>query len=193
MRLRKLERLLKAFFESDPLNDAALSALDAIYSVEQNFPKLEQVLRGRIEISQDDVVRSDLLLRLGQCLERSLQKPEEAVAAFLALLDVYPDHAEAIDSLLRLLDQKIEVEAIATCLLPIFGQRGRHRKQLEMLLVLICSAPEAEKVSHYARQAKSIAENRLREPQLALEHLEQALNRHLSDSRSYSLVCTFTL
>jgi tetratricopeptide (TPR) repeat protein len=87
-----------------PSDADALEALDRIYAENGAHQALAEVLRRRIAaLEATDPKHPDLVelgYRLGQVYERDLQRPQQAIAAYLAVLDKYDaQHADSIAAL----------------------------------------------------------------------------------------------
>lgn len=80
----------------------SLEALDRIYTHNQSFEALVEVLRLRIDSAESDYDKVDLSFRLGQTLEQELERYDESIAIYQGILkDLDPEHADSIHALER--------------------------------------------------------------------------------------------
>lgn len=91
--------------QEDDTDVVALEALDRLYAAAGDFAALADVLRRRLELEEPDA-RAEIGLRLGQLLETQLGEPNQAIDAFVAVLDAHPSHPEAVKSLSRLYERQ---------------------------------------------------------------------------------------
>ncbi|MBP9086598.1 MAG: tetratricopeptide repeat protein [Kofleriaceae bacterium] len=91
----------KAIIEQ-PEDAVALSALDRLLALQQNYSELVPVVLRRAALADDVGVRAVLLHRAGAYCEENLRQPVEAIAAFRAAAEVDPSDVTALDALQRL-------------------------------------------------------------------------------------------
>lgn len=100
-----IERYRRAADE-DEQDPVALEALDRIYSEKSRFEDLADVLARRVEVEQDEALRAELGLRLGAVNQSELTRPDAAIDAYLSVLEIQPQHAEALAALAELYEQE---------------------------------------------------------------------------------------
>ncbi|MGE3633236.1 MAG: hypothetical protein AB7P00_25280, partial [Sandaracinaceae bacterium] len=82
--------------EIDPSHAEALEAVDRLATAGGRWDEVVEVIRKRQEIADDDDVRIDLLLRLGQTLASRRGDRAGALDAFAAIVDERPSDGRAI-------------------------------------------------------------------------------------------------
>ncbi len=106
----------------DPEDVAALDALERIYLTlgqlpgQERWPDLIEVLRRRVELAEAPADQKRQLWRIAELYEHKLDRPGEAIAAYLEILDHVPDDVDALGELARL-----------------YRAAGRHADLLEVL------------------------------------------------------------
>jgi tetratricopeptide (TPR) repeat protein len=87
--------LLERAVSLDPLNTNAFTALETIAAGMQDWPRVAEVLERRIEVARSPEQRA-LLERLAALLGGTLARPADACEAYRRLLDIDPEHAQAL-------------------------------------------------------------------------------------------------
>ncbi len=101
--LERAEETYRFVLGVDDHDAKALVALDRIYTEHGAYQALAQVLRKRIEGTNNSSELIDLEFRLGTVLDQKLGMTEEAIEVFTKLLDEHDsEHAPAIQSLQRI-------------------------------------------------------------------------------------------
>ena len=98
---RAIDAYERAVAENDS-DSIALEALDALYVAAENAPRLGDVLRQRLRLSDEAAERIELGMRLGRLLEQSLHLRGESILAFERVLEDAPHDVAALASLARL-------------------------------------------------------------------------------------------
>ena len=101
-RLREFEAAEEAYLhvlEMDPASAKALGALDRIYTQQERWEELAEVIIREIELSDDDVATVPLRYRLGQLYEQQIQDSDRAVLAYQQILEIDPNHGETLTEL----------------------------------------------------------------------------------------------
>ncbi len=103
------ERAYERLIEIDPDNhDAVLvaaRALEAIHLAKQDHGRLANDLKLQIEIETDSALRGQLLVRLAELCESTLDAPDEAIAAHKKRLEIDPGDIDALRALERLYER----------------------------------------------------------------------------------------
>ena len=86
----------------DPDCAPALDALEDLYARSEGWGKLLEVLQRKLALADQDGERYSIQLRIAQLNEEFLEAPEDAIAAFSALLDLDAGSLEALRGLERL-------------------------------------------------------------------------------------------
>jgi tetratricopeptide (TPR) repeat protein len=166
--LERAEETYRFVLGVDDHDENALKALDRIYTEHGAHRALAQVLRKRIEGSNNSSELVDLHYRLGMVLEQRLACTEEAVDVFNKLLsDHDSEHAETIRALQGIyanLERWPELFA-------------SFEKELSVAL------GDAQQADVFARMAK-LSSNRLRDPEKAIGLWQRVLDLRGEDSEA---------
>ena len=142
----------------DPEEQEALDALEHLHARTEAWDDLVEVLGRKAELTSDPEARVAILFRKAELFEDILDRPEAAVDAFTAVLDVEVDSLQALAGLERLREQAEDWPALAAVV----------TRQLEL------AADEEARADRTFRLAK-IHETRLDEPARALDLYREAL------------------
>jgi hypothetical protein len=138
--------------ESDGQDERALDALEAIHNAKGEWRDLIEILRRRVDLTQDKAVRRDLLWRIAEVIEKKLSDRDEAITAYHVILDERADDLPTLDALARL-----------------YGQAEQHSDLLEILERRLPLTQQIdERVALRTRMAK-LLEGPLRRSDSALE------------------------
>lgn len=112
VRLDSPERAEDAYhrlLETDPDNPVttlpAARALESLYLLNENWPKLVDILRLRAQFAESPEDRRELLSRVAEIQEADLDRPEDAIDTFREILDVVPDDMASLHHLERLYER----------------------------------------------------------------------------------------
>ncbi|MGH7327784.1 MAG: tetratricopeptide repeat protein, partial [Polyangiaceae bacterium] len=118
--------------EIDPGGDAALRALDALFTRQKEWGKLAEILESQLALVTTDDAQVTLMLRLSALREREMGLVDIAIEGYREVLDRSPSNAEALAALERLgLDEKYEL-TIADLLEPLYRQAGDWQKLIDV-------------------------------------------------------------
>ena len=88
---------------ADQPNDAsALHALERLYEASANWRELVDILRRRVDVAASDQEAAELLARIAVLHEQKLGENEEAIAAWLEVIDRDSEDVRALEQLARL-------------------------------------------------------------------------------------------
>jgi len=133
----------------------ALDALERLYQQGGAVVELADIIRRRVELASEPADKKLNLVRLARLSERELSNPQEAVSAWLEVLDFLPEDVESLDELARL----YRTGARHADLLEILERRlmisrdPRERQALTFELGELLSVHlgrDAEALEHYA-------------------------------------------
>ncbi|MCB9619521.1 MAG: hypothetical protein H6724_08740 [Sandaracinus sp.] len=99
-------RLYERAAQEDDQDPIALESLDRLYLAASNHEELARVLDRRMEVEEDEEYRVEVGVRLAQLLETQLSRIDDAIDAYRRLLDMQPDHTDALSSLGRLYERQ---------------------------------------------------------------------------------------
>lgn len=89
----------------DPLNEASFMALKELFTSLERWEDLQALYRKRIEETVDAGAKLELLLQVCFLFEEILNKPELAIEAYQAVLELEPGHAPSIRTLEKLYER----------------------------------------------------------------------------------------
>ncbi len=107
-----------------PDNQAALQALDDLYSEMERFEDLARVLRARADATSDPQEKVRFLLRHAEVAESKLRLFRQAVESRREVLYLSPGHPEAVRGLRATFDAGHLVAEIHETLEPIYRETG---------------------------------------------------------------------
>ncbi len=142
-----------------PDDDAALAALDQIYTASGDSASLYDVLIRRAELAKDPGAERRLRAQIGALAEKPLGRIDEAITAHERVLELAPHDREAMQALDRLYTESERWSDLTRFLSEII-ERG---------------LPEREVVAIRFRLAQ-IAHDRRHDKESALEHLRAVLH-----------------
>ena len=102
--LREPERAAEAYsqaLEVEPANLMAMRGLERIHNASSNWPALVKVLEQQLDVVGTERERIELLLKLSSLFEEQFLKNDEAAARLEQVLEVDPQHAQALSGLER--------------------------------------------------------------------------------------------
>ncbi len=100
--LDRAQVYLQRIIELDPTNESALTSLEDIYSITDNWVMLAGIYGRRLEHAGGYTTRVMLLRQLARINEEKLGELDAAVERYEEVLELIPGDAEALDSLSRL-------------------------------------------------------------------------------------------
>jgi tetratricopeptide (TPR) repeat protein len=170
----------------------ALRALARLHEARGDWDGLVGALRGELAATTDGAKRRALLIRIAGLTERSLGKPEAALADYLAAFEI-PERdgpaADVVDALVRYLDapaipaaRRIEVAGLVR---PVLEQRGEAEPLSRALEVLRGAEPATGAAAiELDRRLLSLYLERLADPAKAWD---AALRIHAQDPADYGV------
>lgn len=134
-KLHQLEQAISTWQDilgEHPGDAAALDALERLYTGKRSWRELVEVLRRRAETSADADVARGVRYRIAEIYERELSDPEDAIGAYLDLLESEPTDERSLTELARL----YRATSRGADLLEILEKQrelagGARRRQLE--------------------------------------------------------------
>jgi len=114
--------------ELDPGNEAALRALDELFSRQKMHAKLAENLEAQLSLAASEDAQLALMLRLAGLRERDMGQVDVAIEGYRQILERAPTNEQAILALERIgADTKYEL-AVADLLEPLYRQLGEWQK-----------------------------------------------------------------
>ena len=99
-----LVRIQRQLLTHDPSDREAALTLERYYEEHHDPTGLVEVLRSRLASADDQVEIAQLLRRIAQVSEEGARDVTAAVDAYQKLLEMQPDHREALDALARIFE-----------------------------------------------------------------------------------------
>lgn len=94
----------------------ALSGLERIARLAENYPRLREILDRQVDAAQDEKERIGALVRLAELLEQFFVRPGEAVPKYELALELDSEHPRALDGIERCLQALREWDKLAAAL-----------------------------------------------------------------------------
>ncbi len=145
-------------------NKDAVMALDRLYSANQGWEPLAEILRKEIQLADTEAQTIELQFRLGQVLEQALSDLPAAIDVYREILVTDATNAPTLNALeLLLADGQYETE-IAGILEPIYESAGESEKLHRIYEVQLSKLSETvDRQSMYQRLGE-LAEQQLFDP-----------------------------
>jgi tetratricopeptide (TPR) repeat protein len=149
----------RAVLERDASYMPALKALEGLFSREERWQDLLDILEMQLEVVTSERERISLLLRMAQMLEQEFVKPERAAERLEAVLDIDPVNEPALTGLQRL-----------------YRQNRKWQELVDTLFKHIEATPDRDaRVALYQEVAKVYSEE-LDDPHSAIDALKNVLD-----------------
>lgn len=129
--------------ETVPQDVEGLDALTRLYRARERFAELAEVLQRRLDRAAVGGEQIPLLFELSQIHATRLRDSQRAIAGFLRILELEPDHLPTIDALevLRRADPPSAL-AVMRGLLPYYRSIRDHGREAEAMEVIIMAEPD---------------------------------------------------
>lgn len=148
----------EAVLAEAPRHLPALRALGRLHARAGRWVDLAALFRAEADAVPDAAQAADVVQRIGEILERRLGRPDDAIAAYREALTLAPSHPFALHALARL-----------------YRARGDDESLVEILRAQAAARPPPEERARLLAEAARIAEERLGDPQRAIDTWEDAL------------------
>ncbi len=110
--------------EIDPDDIVALSSLDRLYAVTENWKELLSVLERQAELVSDEDERVMLRYRVAELWERKLDDPQRAIDSYRDILESYPEHSMSLAALEGMVNESRHAAAAVAVLEPVLRSSG---------------------------------------------------------------------
>ncbi len=100
--LAKAGETLRAVLELSPRHEGALTAIERVYRTQERWDELLEIYGRHASHAEDPKQRAELLYRRAKLLAEKLGSPHQAIVAYEAVLEVTPDHGDALAALAEL-------------------------------------------------------------------------------------------
>ncbi|NUP10097.1 MAG: tetratricopeptide repeat protein [Polyangiaceae bacterium] len=129
--------------EIDPADLQALSRLDVLYQMAENWPELLTVLQNEAELASDAAESISYQYRIAELYEKRLDDLARAIELYRDLLQQMPDHAPTIAALEGIKSGPREALAASLVLEPIYDATGEWKRLVSVLEVQVQHAEDA--------------------------------------------------
>jgi tetratricopeptide (TPR) repeat protein len=174
----------RSLLEIVPTDKEALSRLDRLSLVSERWVDLGEVLEREIKLAEetgDAAALATLRQRLAELKETRLMDREGALALYEQVLEVRPDHPEAIARLEGLLQKDPTNARAARALERAYGSSGDAGRQAAVLELRAGERPDpAERKALYVELA-DLREKALQDPEMAFLALCKAFREDPAD------------
>lgn len=110
------QRYFRRIIEVEPHHEAAMSALEAIYTSTRRWDDLSEVYRRRLDVAPDEAARLSTLRGLARLQEEHLRDLDAAVQTYDQILELEPEDAATLDALAEILRGRGEWQRLAAIL-----------------------------------------------------------------------------
>ena len=148
----------------DPSNAKAWWQLGDLYETTQQWDKLAQALAKLVELTDDDQVKADTYVRMGDLADDRFAMRQEAEDYYRRALHLQDTHVGALEALER-----------------IYREDGRSNKLLNILERKALAVEDTESVVSALLQVAEAYEERFNDPKAAIENYEKAAELSPSD------------
>jgi len=157
--------------ELDEGDDAALTALSALYEREKRWPALIEIISRQKSRTRDVKGQVGHLERIGTLLAEKLFAPTQAVEVYREIVRLQPTHQKAMRTLRELYGQAGQYEELE----KLYGQQAQWDELCEVLMGLAerVERPE-QKIDLYLRAAR-VAKTELHSQERAQKAYERVL------------------
>ncbi|HET6613456.1 MAG TPA: tetratricopeptide repeat protein [Kofleriaceae bacterium] len=170
--LGDLDRAAAAYrraLDAAPDDIANLTRLAAIFERSNRARDLAEILARQADVTLDEADKADVLFRLGDVRERSLEDVPGAVTAYRDVLEGAPQHPAARAALERLMTHEGQRADIIAILEPLYEEDGDFASLVELgSAKLTITTDHLDRALIYSRLAE-LCEHQLGDPVRALD------------------------
>jgi tetratricopeptide (TPR) repeat protein len=154
--IAKYQRVL----DNDPENEDAILALDRLFVAGEKWQELTEILRREITMAGTDEDRLELMFRLGQTFEISLQDMENAIEVYRDILGEMPEHEPTLRALELLFSEEVKQQEIASILEPLYQMAEQFDRLAGILEVQLGFIEDPmDRLAHIQRIAELYEQN----------------------------------
>ncbi len=134
----------RAMLDEFGTDAGVLEALSKLLGAEQRWDELADNLGMRLDATDDDVARLDLLASLGDLRREHLSNPGGALEAYREITERDPSHERARSALSKMLehDDPLNRKEAAQILQPLYEGDGNDKRLLSVLETLVDAEPD---------------------------------------------------
>ena len=167
---------------SEPDNKDALVSLDRLFSQNQQWDDLADIVRREIRIAPNDQAIIELTFRLAQIYELALGDLPKAIEAYREILNADPNHPETRAALERMFMGGTMQLEIADVLEPLYRVGEEWEKLHQIYEVQLGRMVEVEQRQVLLRRLAEIAEQKLVDQVAAFDWWAKAVNEDPSSA-----------
>jgi len=166
-----------------PENEQALSSLDRLFELTEQWGDLAQVLVREAEVTSDPDRVLDYRYRLGQVYQLRLNDIDQAVASYRDVIVSMPEHEAALEALETLFANGVKQAEIAEVLEPLYTDNAQWEKLAGVHEAQLAHLTDSdERLAMYYRIAEDYEHNLL-DPVRAMEAYIRAIREFPLDER----------
>ena len=170
--------------QADPENQSAVRALDRLFTQNERYADLAEVLTLEAEIGQTPDEILEFKYRLGQVYQTKLGDVQRAIQAYREVISAAPEHTDTLRALEALFESGTHQLAVAEILEPLYQSTSEWEKLIRVREAeLEHSRDPAQRLAMYHRIAED-AEERLIDPVLAFSVYVRAIKESPLDERT---------
>jgi len=139
---------LEEWLNIEPSNMRAITLLETLNRGEERWHDLADLLRGKIDVVEEDGKKLEALRELGGLEHRKLGSPDDAIETYRHVLELDPGAADALDALETLYESTErwrELQEVLDQKLQKTSDEGESRRKLSMKLADLCRVRLDEK------------------------------------------------
>jgi len=168
----------------DAENQAAVRALDRLFTMTERWADLAQILTREAEIAQAPDEQLEFKFRLGQVHQLRLNDVNAAITAYREVIQQAPDHPATLEALEGLFASGIKQIEIGETLAPLYESTGDWEKLTRVYEAQLAQLTEREeRLAMYYRIAE-LFEEKLISTDGALGVCVRALKEYPTDEKS---------
>jgi len=152
-----------------------LEALDRVLTALGRHAELAEVLQRKAEVATDPLQQAEILVQLGGVRLRHLDEVEGALSVFRDALEKAPDNEGAHRALYGLLEREEARDGALDILEPLAESRGDYEQLVALYEYRLSTRDDRTERASGLRRIAEILEERLNQPEKALEALGRAL------------------
>ncbi|MCA9562665.1 MAG: tetratricopeptide repeat protein, partial [Myxococcales bacterium] len=167
----------RGVLEADPKDREALSALDELYSREQDWVSLAEILKRQVDVAESEAEALEFRFRLAYIVETVFGEEKKALELYSKLLEADRSHERAIESLIRLGQKAEHNPAVTDVLTQAFTEAKAWSRLIELYTLALKFAQPGERAADLLKSMAELYERRFEDPRQAFAFYVQALRQ----------------
>ncbi|HEX2733423.1 MAG TPA: tetratricopeptide repeat protein [Polyangiaceae bacterium] len=187
-RHQAIEMLVQAL-ERKPNEPTTLASLHRLYTREERWPELLDILRAQAETAEDPQARIRARREMGDTLVAKLESFEDALDAYALVLTEVPSDEEARVRVQRLGEQHEELRGrVAEILIPALVSVGAHLQHVEVLELRLTVESDPLDRAATLRASAEVLQDKLNDADGAKKALLRALSEVPDDDSLHTRI-----